>query len=135
MPVRLVYFSSASLNTHRFVRKLGLEAQRIPLHSHEPALQVTQPFVLVVPTYGGGEAGGAVPKQVVRFLNDPHNRSLLRGVVASGNTNFGRAYCLAGHIVARKCDVPLIDRFELMGTPDDVERVLERLTTSWPPPC
>lgn len=39
--MRLVYFSSASLNTHRFVRKLGLEAQRIPLHSHEPALQVT----------------------------------------------------------------------------------------------
>nr|WP_245995777.1 hypothetical protein [Luteococcus japonicus] len=23
------------------MRKLGLEAQRIPLHSHEPALQVT----------------------------------------------------------------------------------------------
>lgn len=41
IPVRLVYFSSASPNTHRFVRKLGLEAQRIPLHSHEPALQVT----------------------------------------------------------------------------------------------
>ena len=34
----LVYFSSASDNTHRFVQKLGLPAQRIPLRPTDPFL-------------------------------------------------------------------------------------------------
>jgi protein involved in ribonucleotide reduction len=127
----LVYFSSASENTHRFVTKLGLSAQRIPLHASEPPLEVGEPYVLLVPTYGGGNLGGAIPKQVIRFLNDPGNRSLIRGVISAGNTNFGEAYCIAGDIVAAKCGVPHLYRFELMGTPDDVEAVREGLQQLW----
>ncbi len=135
MPVtggpRLVYFSSASENTRRFVAKLGLDADRIPLRRTDPPLRVDRPYVLVVPTYGCGDLGGAVPKQVIGFLNDPDNRRLLRGVISAGNTNFGAAYCLAGDIVAAKCGVPHLYRFELMGTPDDVARVREGLHSSW----
>jgi len=126
--VRLVYFSSASENTHRFVIRLGFPASRIPLHRADPFLHVTEPYVLVVPTYGGGRAAGAVPKQVIHFLNDPDNRRLIRGVISSGNTNFGAGYGLAGDIIAGKCGVPHLYRFELMGTPDDVERVREGLS-------
>ncbi len=43
---------------------------------------------------------GAVPKQVIRFLNDAQNRSNIRGVITAGNTNFGTAFCLAGDIIA-----------------------------------
>ncbi|CAM5785292.1 class Ib ribonucleoside-diphosphate reductase assembly flavoprotein NrdI [Cellulomonas persica] len=127
----LVYFSSASNNTHRFVEKLGLAAQRIPLRPTEPFLHVTEPYVLVVPTYGGGNEGGAVPRQVVKFLNDATNRSLLRGVIAAGNTNFGEAYCIAGDIIAAKCHVPYLYGFELMGTNEDVHRVREGLERFW----
>lgn len=127
----LVYFSSASNNTHRFVEKLGLPAQRIPLRPTDPFLHVTEPYVLVVPTYGGGNEGGAVPRQVVKFLNDEDNRSLVRGVIAAGNTNFGEAYCIAGDIVAAKCRVPYLYGFELMGTNEDVHRVREGLRTFW----
>lgn len=126
--IRLVYFSSASENTHRFVTKLGLPAQRIPLLSSQPPLKVDEPYVLLVPTYGGGNGAGAVPKQVIRFLNDPENRSLIRGVISAGNTNFGQAYCLAGDLIAAKCGIPHLYRFELMGTSDDVERVREGLS-------
>lgn len=128
----LVYFSSVSENTRRFVEKLALPATRIPLHPRrEDMPQVTQPYVLITPTYGGGERAGAVPKQVIRFLNVEANRLLLRGVIASGNTNFGADYCLAGRVISAKCRVPELYRFELLGTDRDVRAVREGLQEFW----
>lgn len=129
----IVYFSSTTRNTDRFVRKLGLPAARIPLRRTEPDLTVDEPFVLICPTYGGGASitgdnSRPVPKQVIRFLNDPSNRSLLRGVIASGNLNFGEDFCRTGEVIAAKCGVPYLYRFELMGTPTDVARVSEGLS-------
>ena len=131
----LVYFSSVSGNTARFIEKLDLPARRIPLHRWEEPLVVDEPFVLVTPTYGGGqgrgEEKGAVPKQVIRFLNDERNRRHIRGVISAGNTNFGEAFCLAGEIVSRKCHVPHLYRLEVFGTSEDVERVSAGLEQWW----
>ncbi|MEV5984585.1 class Ib ribonucleoside-diphosphate reductase assembly flavoprotein NrdI [Streptomyces sp. NPDC052051] len=128
----LVYFSSVSENTKRFVEKLGLPATRIPVHPHREGMpRVTEPYVLIVPTYGGGDRSGAVPRQVIRFLNIEANRTLLRGVIASGNTNFGAAYCLAGRVISAKCQVPELYRFELLGTDRDVRAVREGLREFW----
>jgi protein involved in ribonucleotide reduction len=127
----LVYFSSVSGNTKRFIEKLGRPAARIPLHARENALHAEEPYVLVVPTYGGGDGKGAVPKQVIRFLNDPENRTLIRGVISAGNTNFGSAFGLAGDIIAAKTGVPHLYRFEVFGTPDDVRAVNEGLDAFW----
>jgi len=52
----VVYFSSATRNTERFVEKLDLPNKRIPLHKTEPPLVVDEPYVLICPTYGGGGA-------------------------------------------------------------------------------
>ncbi|NLA64916.1 MAG: class Ib ribonucleoside-diphosphate reductase assembly flavoprotein NrdI [Leucobacter sp.] len=130
-PAQLVYFSSVSGNTKRFVEKLGLSAKRIPLYSKDVPLLVEDPYVLVVPTYGGGPETRAVPKQVIRFLNVEQNRNLCRGVIAAGNTNFGEAFCLAGDIIARKLQVPYLYRVELFGTPDDVIAVKNGLEQFW----
>ncbi|MEZ2121418.1 MULTISPECIES: class Ib ribonucleoside-diphosphate reductase assembly flavoprotein NrdI [unclassified Corynebacterium] len=119
----IIYFSSVSGNTERFVQKLGFAAQRLPLRVSDPKVEATAPYVLITPTYGGGSRARAVPKQVIRFLNEPGNRALLRGVITSGNTNFGEAFCCAGPIIAAKCGVPELYRFELLGTTRDVERV------------
>ncbi|SJN35828.1 Ribonucleotide reduction protein NrdI [Microbacterium esteraromaticum] len=131
----LVYFSSISGNTARFIEKLGLPARRIPLYRSEEPLLIDEPFVLVTPTYGGGqgrgEEKGSVPKQVIRFLNDERNRRHIRGVISAGNTNFGDAFCLAGEIISRKCDVPHLYRFEVFGTQDDVDRVSDGLEQWW----
>ncbi|TFC82914.1 class Ib ribonucleoside-diphosphate reductase assembly flavoprotein NrdI [Cryobacterium sinapicolor] len=127
----IVYFSSTSGNTHRFIEKLGRPAARIPIYPRDEPLQVSEPYVLVVPTYGGGDSKGAVPKQVVKFLNDERNRSLIRGVIGAGNTNFGTGYCLAGDIIAQKCKVPHMFRFEVFGTPDDVRIVHDGLESFW----
>ena len=128
----VVYFSSATENTKRFVEKLGLPSQRIPLRRSDPELTVDEPYVLICPTYGGGVSvsGGnsrPVPGQVIRFLNNEGNRSLIRGVIAAGNSNFGADYCLAGKVIADKCKVLYLYRFELMGLAEDVAHVRRQL--------
>jgi len=135
-PVGIVYFSNISENTKRFVDRLGLPALRIPVRRSEPELVVSDPYVLIVPTYGGsleitGGSEASVPRQVVAFLNNAHNRSLCRGVIAAGNTNFGSDYGRSGDVIARKLEVPYLYRFELMGTYEDVIRVREGLEEFW----
>lgn len=127
----LVYFSSASENTHRFIEKLGSPAIRIPRNTSEPLPVVRAPFVLVLPTFADGNGRGAVPKQVIRFLNDASSRALLKGVIASGNRNFGEHFALAGDVVSEKCGVPLLYKFELSGTESDLQRVQHGITEFW----
>lgn len=126
----IVYFSSRSENTHRFVSKLDLAAIRIPLAVSEQ-ISATKPYVLIVPTYSGEGGKGAVPKQVIRFLNDTENRMNIRGVIAAGNSNFGATYGIAGDIIAAKCNVPYLYRFELLGTAEDVANVKHGLERFW----
>ena len=121
----VVYFSSVTDNTHRFVQKLDLPNVRIPLRLKDEPLIVNEPYVLVCPTYGGGvsltgENSRPVPRQVIRFLNNEHNRSFIRAVVAGGNSNFGAGFGKAGEVISAKCKVPYVYRFEMMGNEDDV---------------
>ena len=128
----VVYFSSVSENTKRLVEKLGLTSVRIPLKTDEAAsFTYDRDSVLVVPTYGSGEEKTTVPKQVIKFLNNPENRKHIKGVIATGNTNFGESYGLAGDIVSAKLGVPLIQRIELLGTPEDITQLKERLNILW----
>lgn len=128
----IVFFSSVTENTRRFVDKLQLPSARIPLRQSDEPLTVTEPYVLVCPTYGGGasvshENSQPVPRQVIRFLNDSHNRSLIRAVIAGGNTNFGADFGKAGEVISRKCQVPYVYRYELFGNDEDVRIVRENL--------
>lgn len=137
--IRLVYFSTKSGNTHRFIERLGFSAHRLPLASDTDALPcdwvvngvVQEPFVLVTPTYGGGHLKGAVPPQVIRFLNIESNRNLLQGVIACGDTNYGKGFCSAGRIIAEKCKVPHLHNIEVFGTPHDCEQVRHKLIDFW----
>ena len=127
MGILVVYFSSVSGNTHRFVENLGVRSARIPLKTKEDTLLIAEPYILVVPTYGGGNGKGAVPKQVIKFLNVAGNREHLKGVIGLGNTNFGDAYGIAADIISAKCDIPVLGRFELFGTNEDIAKVQQRM--------
>lgn len=64
---KLVYFSSVSENTKRFIEKLELpegSVARIPLRRTEEPLVVDEDFVLMVPTYGGGNTGERSPSRL-----------------------------------------------------------------------
>ncbi|MGY9048086.1 ribonucleotide reductase stimulatory protein [Puniceibacterium antarcticum] len=131
----LVYYSSGSGNTARFVAALGLGASRIPIRPADPLPPINVPYVLICPTYADGEGRGAVPKQVIRFLNDPSRRALLRGVIGAGNRNFGATFALSGDLIAKKCKVPVLTRFELAGTQTDIARIRAGLEQFWGAEC
>lgn len=132
----IVYFSSTTENTHRFVSKLGFEdTVRIPIKIKQDGIPVVdRPYCLICPTYGGGATimntsmdTRPVPPQVRKFLSVKENRDNLVAVIASGNTNFGQEYCLSGDVISRRFGVPYVYRFELLGNEDDVRAVSEGL--------
>lgn len=47
---------------------------------------------------------------MIRFLNDPHNRQLIRGVIAAGNRNFGEAFARAGDVISQNaaCRISIV---------------------------
>lgn len=124
----IVFFSTKTNNTKRFVDRLNTDSIQIPLKEE---IVVNEPFVLFVPTYAAPDRSGAVPKQVIRFLNNQQNRSLIRGVISSGNRNFGDTFAIAGDIISQKCNVPYLYRFELMGTEEDILNVSRGLNDFW----
>lgn len=128
---QLVYFSTHSGNTHKFVKSLGMPNRRIPISPKDEMIKADQPFVLVVPTYAGNDGSGAVPKQVIKFLNNKNNRELMVGVIAGGNTNFGKYYGYAGNVISKKCNVPLLYKFELTGTLKEIQDVQEGVIKLW----
>jgi len=103
------------------------DAIRIPINRTDRSITVDRPYVLLVPTYGGGEGRAAIPRQVRAFLNVRKNRDLLRGVVGFGNRNFGEHFCKAADLISAKTGVPVIAKLEIFGTEDDVKTVIERL--------
>jgi len=128
----IVYFSNVSGNTKRFVSKLNYNLIQIPLKwDDELPLLIDKEYVIVVPTYGGGADNRTVPKPVIKFLNIETNRALLRGVVGTGDFNFGAHFCKAAEIISAKTGVPLLYKVEITGTPDDVKQVTERLEQLW----
>ena len=131
----LVYFSSGSGNTARFMARLGLPAARIPISAADAMPAPETPYVLICPTFADGEGRGAVPKQVIRFLNDPGRRALLRGVIGTGNRNFGATFALSGKVISDKCNVPVLYRFELAGNDLDISRITTGLQKFWGTEC
>lgn len=111
-----VYYESITGNIARFLRKASVNATRVRGTQH-----VDEPFVLVTNTIGFGRP----PGNVSRFLEQ--HGDLLRGVAASGNRNWGANYARAADYIAEKNGVPILHKFELSGTAEDVRIFTERM--------
>jgi protein involved in ribonucleotide reduction len=85
-------------------------------------MHVNEPFILVMPTTGFGD----VPTLVKMFLCG--NNELLRAVASSGNRNFGDMYTKAADVISAQYNVPILHRFELAGTDEDVRKFNEEVT-------
>lgn len=112
----LVVYDSRTGNVERFVKKLGFRA--IKLQDCESAA-MDEPYVMITYTTGFGHA----PEQVMSFLS--RNRTLLRGVSASGNRNWGASFAKSADKISELYGVPIVHKFELSGTAIDVEQFQE----------
>lgn len=135
----IVYFSGATGFTHKFVEKLDVPSERIPLKIKEAeSFTVDEDFVLIVPTYeipdthgrNGGETS-YLPRQVAVFLNQPENRKKMKAVIGTGNRNFHTDFARSAETVSEKTGVPILYRLELSGTDKDIETVKEGLIGFW----
>ena len=65
---------------------------------------------------------GEVPLQVLEFMEKHHEKC--KGVIASGNTNFGNNnFCKSADILSDKYNIPIIHKIELRGFKSDYELI------------
>lgn len=122
----LVYYSSKSGNTKKFAEKVDATAISVASYLRYYQDGLYPPFVLVCPTYSGGTGYKPVPKPVIEFLNK--HKEKIKGVVGTGNTNFGASYCKAADVISEKCNVPILAKVEVTGTKEDVELTRKKIS-------
>lgn len=130
----LVYFSSTSEITKRFVDRLPFESYRIPVSSAAEIPVMDHDYVLVTPTYGAGshKDANAVPKQIMRFLSHAfENRVHCVGIIGAGNKNFGEDYILAAKMLSKKLQSPILYDVEFFGTEEDASIATETIERYW----
>lgn len=106
----VVYFSKTN-NVKRFINKtncVNIEGSS--------ELIVDEDFILLTYTTGFGE----VPLDVLKFCEK--NQKYIRGVISSGNKNWGELFGYAADLIADKYNVPILMKFELSGNSHDLEK-------------
>jgi protein involved in ribonucleotide reduction len=106
----LIVYDSRTGNVEKFIKKLSLPSVKI-----NNGLVITEPFVLVTYTTGFG----LIPPSTGDFLK--RCKSFMLGVASSGNRNWGKNFGKAADLVSDSFNVPLLAKFELLGTDRDVE--------------
>jgi protein involved in ribonucleotide reduction len=54
------------------------------------------------------------------FLNVKENQDNLKGIIVTGNINFGDLFCKAADLINQKYNVPIVRKIDLRGTDQDV---------------
>ena len=109
----MIVFASRTGNVRSIVSKLQLP--NIEIHE---SLRITEPFLLFTYTDGLGH----VPQIVSNFME--HNYSYCRGVIASGNSNFGHdVFCKSAHILSEQYHIPIVRKIELRGFQHDIQAI------------
>ena len=110
----MIVYASRTGNVKNVCSKLeGIECVSI-----SDVINLGENFFIFTYTDGLGE----VPQHVEEFLRS-NNNFFLKGVIASGNTNFGTKYCLSADKISRKYNVPIVAKIELRGTKKDIIKI------------
>ena len=106
-------YASRTGNVESIVRRLELDALCLETGGE----MMDEPFILFTYTDGYGD----VPGEVEDFLSS--NSQNLKGVIVSGDTGYGEAYCAAGDVISETYHVPCLYKVENEGTEDDLAAI------------
>lgn len=107
----MIYFASRTENVRSIVGRLSLPHREIQQHT-----VAQEPFLLFTYTDGLGE----VPHLVSEFME--RNSHLCKGIIASGNSNFGhRVFCGAADKLNEQYNIPIVCKIEMRSAKRDEE--------------
>lgn len=107
-----VVYASRTGNVESIISKLGIDDA---LKIEDGSETIDEDYVLFTYTDGFGD----VPYEVDEFLQSQNEH--LKGVVVSGDTGYGEAYCKAGDVIAEQYHVPCLYKVENDGSDEDIE--------------
>jgi|SRR6185437_2389856 len=112
----MIVYASRTNNVKSVSKKL--EASDILCVDIKSTENVTTPFFIFTYTDKIGEA----PEHVLDFLY--LNEEFLKGVIASGNVNFGASFCLSADKISKEFNVPIIKKLDLRGSSNDLKDII-----------
>ncbi|ATO30447.1 class Ib ribonucleoside-diphosphate reductase assembly flavoprotein NrdI [Bacillus atrophaeus] len=113
-------YDSKTGNVRRFVKALQQELSIEAIEITDDMI-INQEFIHITYTIGFGE----VPERTLNFIYK--NKSKIRGVAVSGNKVWGDNYGLAGDKLSAKFHTPLLLKFELSGTKQDIQKITQEV--------
>lgn len=123
--IPIVYYTRTG-QTRTFIKKvkevIDVETIEIPVLKKGKEIKIDRidkKFILLTPTYYFGQ----LPEEVEQFLNTENSKNLI-AVMSSGNRNWGVNYALAGDKISSQYNVDLIGKFELAGSQNDVDALI-----------
>ncbi|AYK63154.1 class Ib ribonucleoside-diphosphate reductase assembly flavoprotein NrdI [Bacillus subtilis] len=116
----IITYESKTGNVRRFVKALQQEFDVEAIEVTGDTI-VNQEFIHITYTIGFGE----VPERTLNFINN--NKNKIRGVAVSGNKVWGDNYGLAGDKLSAKFHIPLLLKFELSGTKQDLQKIIQEV--------
>lgn len=112
-----IVYASRTGNVESIIDRLGVDALRI----EDGSESISEDYILFTYTDGYGD----VPVEVEDFLSA--NGSHIKGVVVSGDTGYGEAFCQAGDTISEEYNVPCLYKVENDGTDEDLEKIKEAI--------
>ncbi|CAI6271193.1 Phage protein nrdI [Bacillus subtilis] len=116
----IITYESKTGNVRRFVKALQHKLDIETIEITDDTI-INQEFIHITYTIGFGE----VPERTLNFINN--NKNKIRGVAVSGNKVWGDNYGLAGDKLSAKFHTPLLLKFELSGTKQDLQKIIQEV--------
>ncbi|MCV2523096.1 class Ib ribonucleoside-diphosphate reductase assembly flavoprotein NrdI [Bacillus velezensis] len=116
----IITYESKTGNVRRFVKALQQEFDVEAIEITDDTI-INQEFIHITYTIGFGE----VPERTLNFIKK--NKNKIRGVAVSGNKVWGDNYGLAGDKLSAKFHTPLLLKFELSGTKQDLQKITQEV--------
>ena len=110
--MKIIVFSLTG-NCKRFVKMCEIPEEDV-VYLRDIDYNINFDYILITPTFGFGE----VPVAVSKFLKENYRH--LKGVVGSGNKNWGERFANASELISKEYNVPLLMKIELHGNKKDI---------------